>query len=188
MAITMQVLKMDLLRKKLEALPEAVAATVHNALAQSAEEIVATAKALVPVDHGVLRDSITWAWGEQNLVRKDGKKSSGYGLFGAIKRGANQPKFAVSIGCDIGYLKQHKRPIQLPRWVEFGTAPQKKGQKVVNLDRRGRITRVRRAAGDHAGMPARPFLLPAYQIHKKNIRARVGKAVRAALDHVKKMG
>lgn len=194
--LTVKFFRAEIVRKKLEALPDHVVEGVLRALSQSADDVVKTAKALVPVSAhgsrgnpaGTLRDSITWVWGDAALVRKDGKKSSGYGLAGVIKTGSNrnQPSFKVSVGASSEYLKAHKVPIQLPRWIEFGTQPQKKGEKVVNLDRRGRVTRVRRARGDHAGNPPRPYLFPAFRLHQKTIAARLRTAVNAALNALSK--
>ncbi|SMF53276.1 phage protein, HK97 gp10 family [Xaviernesmea oryzae] len=61
MAATIQNLKR--LQKKLDRLPAVVKARIREAMEQGAEEIVALAKSLVPVDSGALKNSIGWTWG-----------------------------------------------------------------------------------------------------------------------------
>lgn len=50
--------------RKYKALPAAVAKHVKAAMEKGADEIVALAKRLCPVDSGDLRDSIGWTWGD----------------------------------------------------------------------------------------------------------------------------
>lgn len=49
---------------KLAKMPAAIATRAKEAMEKGADEIVAMIKRLVPVDDGVLRDSIGWTWGE----------------------------------------------------------------------------------------------------------------------------
>lgn len=57
------VLRRAELEKKLKRLPDAVKAQIRKAMEAGADEIVALAKSLVPVDSGALKDSIGWTWG-----------------------------------------------------------------------------------------------------------------------------
>lgn len=50
--------------RRIRAIPDEVRITVREALAQNAEELVAMMKRLVPVEHGTLRDSIGWTFGD----------------------------------------------------------------------------------------------------------------------------
>lgn len=175
--VSVKFFREEIIRERLKALPEKVMARVSAALAESGDDVVRLAKQMVPVDQGVLRDSITWAWGDASLGRKDGKASTGYGLAGVIKRGSNELTTTISVGSDAAYLKAHKRPLNLPRWIEYGTQAQKKGEKIVNLNAKGKIARVRKSRGDHAGLPPRPYLFPAYRALKSRINARIKKVV-----------
>lgn len=51
-------------RKLTKTIPDRVRMRTRAALEKGADEIVAMAKALVPVDSGALRDSIGWTWGD----------------------------------------------------------------------------------------------------------------------------
>lgn len=50
-------------RKLTRTIPAHVTAAAEKALEKSANEVVASMKAFVPVDTGVLRDTINWTWG-----------------------------------------------------------------------------------------------------------------------------
>lgn len=51
------------LRRKLSALPDAMRAEIRAAMEKGADEMVAMARRLCPVEGGALRDSIGWTWG-----------------------------------------------------------------------------------------------------------------------------
>ncbi|MBS9477655.1 HK97 gp10 family phage protein [Ancylobacter sp. VKM B-3255] len=55
------------LRRRLMAIPKAVKAELQPTLEKSADEVVATAQRLAPVDDGTLRDSIRREPGEHDL-------------------------------------------------------------------------------------------------------------------------
>jgi HK97 gp10 family phage protein len=90
-------------RRLLKVVPESVRAAVRGVLEQSAEEIVATAKSLVPVKTGRLRDSIGWTWG-------DAPKNS---LTLGTVRAAAEGTLRITI-----YAGNDAAPYA--RWVEFG--------------------------------------------------------------------
>lgn len=52
------------IQRKLKALPKKAEDTIRKALEKSANEIVDMARRLCPVEHGTLRDSIGWTWGD----------------------------------------------------------------------------------------------------------------------------
>ncbi len=98
------------LQKKLARMPEAIKEEMRKAMAQGADEVVALAKSLVPVDQGDLRDSIGWTWGDP---------PKGSIILGNIKRSAKAQArkdagllITIYAGNDQAYYA---------RWVEFGT-------------------------------------------------------------------
>lgn len=98
------------LKRKLELMPQAIKEEMRKAMALGADEVVALAKNLVPVDQGDLRDSIGWTWGDP---------PKGSIILGNIKRsGKAQARkdagllITIYAGNDQAYYA---------RWVEFGT-------------------------------------------------------------------
>lgn len=65
----MKVKNLGKMYAKIAAMPAAVKEEIRKALAQSAEEIVDLQKRFVPVDHGDLRDSITWQYGDAKRIK-----------------------------------------------------------------------------------------------------------------------
>ncbi|MFC7399587.1 HK97-gp10 family putative phage morphogenesis protein [Chelatococcus sp. GCM10030263] len=92
---------LDRLRRKLAVLPDAAKDEIRKALVAGAEEIVALAKSLVPVESGGLRNSIGWTWG-------DAPKGS----IALASAGTGDLRITVYAGNDHAYYA---------RWVEFGT-------------------------------------------------------------------
>lgn len=96
---------LDRLNRKLKAFPKAVEAEIKAAMEASANEVVALAKSLVPVDSGELRDSIGWTWGERPKYSQSiaSVKSADGNLVLTIYAGNTKVRYA--------------------HLVEFGTAP-----------------------------------------------------------------
>lgn len=138
MARTPTVLGRLRLQRKLQALPNAVKAPIRAAMVASANEIVAMAKSLVPVDKGTLRNSIGWTWG---------RPPSGSVSLGVAQALGGELSLTVFAGNDKAYYA---------RWVEFGTT-----QNV-----------------------AQPYFFPSYRARKKNMKARINKAMRDAARSV----
>lgn len=106
----MTVTGLDKFKRKLDALPERVRAAAQRALEQGATELVGMQKRLVPVDKGVLRDSIRWeasAGGSRGL-------RSGRGSILALK-GSRGLAVTVRAGDSKAFYA---------KWVEFGTKAQ----------------------------------------------------------------
>lgn len=99
--VTVTVSRRAELSKKLAALPKAVKEEIRAALSTSAQEIVAVAKRLVPVDRGDLRDSIGWTFGKA----PKGSISLAEANFGDLS-------VTVFAGNEKAFYA---------RWVEFGT-------------------------------------------------------------------
>ncbi len=105
MATYAKVIGLPKLRKKLEALVAVGRDEIRRAMETSADEIVALAKNLVPVDKGDLKDSIGWTWG---------KAPKGAMTLGKVQSDGVDSEFTITIyaGSSEAYYA---------RWVEFGT-------------------------------------------------------------------
>ncbi|MDH0367977.1 HK97-gp10 family putative phage morphogenesis protein [Brucella anthropi] len=105
MATYAKVIGLPKLRKKLEAFVSVGKEEIKKAMETSADEIVAMAKRLVPVDKGDLKDSIGWTWG---------KAPKGSMSLGKVQTDAVESGFTITIyaGNSEAYYS---------RWVEFGT-------------------------------------------------------------------
>lgn len=84
---------------------------IRKAMEQSADEIVALAKTLVPADSGALRDSIGWTWGDA---------PRGAMTLGKVKSASGADRITIYAGDNDAFYA---------RWVEFGTAAHKAGGK-----------------------------------------------------------
>lgn len=105
MATYAKVIGVAKLRRKLEALVAVGRDEIKRAMETSADEIVALAKNLVPVDKGDLKDSIGWTWG---------KAPKGAMTLGKVQSDGVDSEFTITIfaGNSEAYYA---------RWVEFGT-------------------------------------------------------------------
>lgn len=105
MATYAKVIGVAKLRRKLEALVSVGRDEIKRAMETSADEIVALAKNLVPVDKGDLKDSIGWTWG---------KVPKGAMTLGTVQANEVDSGFTITIfaGNSEAYYS---------RWVEFGT-------------------------------------------------------------------
>jgi HK97 gp10 family phage protein len=155
---------LDKLNRKLRALPKAAEAAIKTAMAQGADEIVALAKSLVPVDTGELRKSIGWTWG-------DAPK----GTMNIASVGDAEGKLRITIyaGSDDAFYA---------RWVEFGTKRHsvakgggtKRGQRA--LARGGGIA--------HPGATAKPFFYVSYRALRKRTKSRITRAINKSAKQV----
>lgn len=105
MATYAKVIGVAKLRRKLDALVAVGRDEIKRAMETSADEIVALAKNLVPVDKGDLKDSIGWTWG---------KAPKGAMTLGTVQSNEVDSGFTITIfaGNSDAYYA---------RWVEFGT-------------------------------------------------------------------
>jgi HK97 gp10 family phage protein len=98
-----RIIGMTKLQRKLKRLPLVVKEQIRKAMEQGAEEIVALAKSLVPVDSGALKNSIGWTWGR-------------------APRGAMTLGTVQSVGGDLTItIYAGNEEAFWARWVEFGT-------------------------------------------------------------------
>lgn len=161
MATSLKVLKAKTLRKQLNALPDIAKRHVEGGLLAAGREVEAVMRDLVPKDERVLEASIRTVF-------------------------TSEDQNTVAVGPSGAFLKAHGRATNLPRWVEFGTKKQRKGELVSSLGKRGKV-RSRRAAANHGGTPAQPFVYPAWMAKKKAARKRVADSVNRALKETAKI-
>lgn len=110
---------MDRLKRKLRALPEAARAEIAKAMEQSANEIVALMKSLVPVDTGDAQMSISWTWGDApkgsmvlGKVRQGGRGAGN--LVITIFAGGGDAFYARFL--EFGTKNMPARPFFYPSW------------------------------------------------------------------------
>lgn len=148
-------------QKRLQRIPDRARAEIKKALAESADEITAMQRQLVPVDSGDLRASIRWQWGV----------ARGF-VLGGVARGTVTLKGDIAISVVAGDDKAF-----YARWVEFGVAAQTAGTRITN-----RSGRRRKSQRTTAGQPAQPFFFPPYRALRPRIRRRIRKAMRRAAE------
>lgn len=151
--ITLTWAKKKVLHERLEKLPDKAKVVVGGKLMQQGREIKNTMKSFlraVAYDEGVLHDSV-----EMEL---------------------SKDRLSLTVGPRAVYLRAHGRPINLPRWIEFGTRARVAGQKTTSLGKRGKV-RQRRAADTNRGRPATPYVAPTWALYKKKVRREMGAAV-----------
>jgi HK97 gp10 family phage protein len=166
--LTVKFFRSEIVKKKIEALPEAMREPIRRAVANAGDKIVERAKALVPVDEGVLRDSIRWE---------------------PVKSQEGRYRAMIVVGPSGEFLKQHGRIPNLARWVEFGTAPATKGLRGVRFAKGGKLRQTENVSTrTHEGLPARPYLFPAWRQLKKQTKTMIADAVNRTLKTAAKKG
>lgn len=151
------------LQAQLRAIGPEVRAAVRRTMEKQANDIVKTAKSLVPARSGALRDSIGWTWGDppQGSVMLD--QSDAF----------DGERITIYAGNEEAFYA---------RWVEFGTQPH-------SLYPRADVSRNRLQTQPdgsmHPGAGAHPFFFPAYRANSKKakaaIRASITRAIKKAL-------
>ncbi|MGU3495930.1 HK97 gp10 family phage protein [Xanthobacteraceae bacterium A53D] len=144
----------DRLLKKLKQLPVVARSEIKQALAQSADELVAKQKALASSKR--VADSIEQSWGDKPASGPTGMLVSG----GPV---AGDPDLTV-------WITAGSWEAYWARWEEFGTAPHKQGGFM-----RGTM---------HPGTRARPFFFPPFRMMKKKMRSRISRASTRAAKKV----
>lgn len=159
--LTLKFFKSDIIRKKIEALPETMREPIRRAIANVGDMVVDRAQLLVPKDDHVLENSIRWEW----VKTEDGRYRA-----------------MIKIGPSGEYLEAHGRINDLPRWIEFGTAPAQAGKRGVRFKKGGKLRQTEKVATRTTpGQPARPFLFPAWRQLKKQARTMIADAVNRVL-------
>lgn len=160
------------LRAKLKRLSPETRSAIKQALAESADEMVAMMKNLAPVGPpsgqqakkggyaGALRDSITQTWGG------DGPK---YAAFQPGARRKNRHKMASPVAGDPDLsvaITAGNGKVRYAHIVEFGSRPHINGGKF--------------AGSQHPGTAAQPFFYPAYRALRKRVKSRISRATNKA--------
>ena len=172
MATATKILGLAKLHKKLQRMPEVAKKQIKAAMEKSADEVVAMMRSLVPVDEGVLRDSIGWTWGKL----PKGKRGLGGATAVASVEASLGGELTITIyagGGDAWHA----------RFVEFGTRP--KAAAAPQQDRRykKRVVLTKSSRG-HAGTTAQPFFYISYRANKKRAVSRTRRAVNKAAKEV----
>lgn len=158
------VLGLPRLRRKLKELPSVARVEIQAAMEAAAEEIANLARNLVPVEHGTLKKSIGWTWGDP---------PKGSIILGRSKRGPATGNLRLTIfaGNDEAFYA---------RWVEFGTASHSLAKGADSSSKRRR----NRAGRQHPGSRAQPFFYPAYRANRKRAKSKVSRAITKAAKKV----
>lgn len=170
--LTLKFFKSDIIRKKIEALPEEMREPIRRAMANTGDMVVDRAKQILQAqlksNRRILLDSIRWEW----VKTEDGRYRA-----------------MIAIGPSGEYLKAHNEATNLPRWFEFGTAPSQAGQRGVRFAKGGKLRQTDKvAARTTPGQPARPFLFPAWRQLKKQARTMIADAVNRVFKSMSKKG
>ncbi|KSV72941.1 hypothetical protein N182_28875 [Sinorhizobium sp. GL2] len=99
-----KILKLAKLDKKLKRLPTVAKEFIRTEMGKVADQVVEMMKRLVPVEDGVLRDSIGWTWG---------KAPKGAGIVAKVKSKMGDD---LTITIYAGSVEAY-----YARWQEFGT-------------------------------------------------------------------
>jgi len=163
------------LTAQMRRLPKETKSAIKQALAQSADELVAMQKRLAPVKSGKLRDSITQTWGGMDAPKYAAFRRKGKGRKSRL---AGDPDLSVVISAG-------NSAVRYAHLVEFGTAPhviRAKNAKALGKD--GRLGTV----VNHPGVPRGryAFFFPAYRALRKKIKSRITRATKRAARNVAK--
>lgn len=138
---------------KMAAMPAAVRSAIRQALAESADEIVAAQKRLVPKKSGALERSIGSTFGTYQTENANVR-----GVTAGTK--GSDPDLTVTIHA--GDAKAFYAAM-----VEFGTAPHINGGLF--------------AGTQHPGSSPTPFFFPAYRANRRRVKARISRATTKAV-------
>jgi HK97 gp10 family phage protein len=151
------------IQQRMAMIPKRVREAVKPSIEKAADEIVALAISLCPVDKGALRDSIEWTWGTAPAGSLALAMGSGGDLTITVYAGNDEVFHA--------------------RWVEFGTASGMFGGRIATeaVGKRGRKKKGRKIYRSHPGTTAQPFFFPAYRLGKKQAATRIKRAISKAV-------
>lgn len=158
---------------KLKALPLELKKGIIGAMEKGAQDIVDLQYHLCPVDTGDLRNSIDWNWGAV-------PKGVSLGIKGGPEGTAEGQKdllLSIHAGDERAFYA---------RWVEFGTRPSTKGDRVSAPSRGKGKTRI--SYRTHPGTRPQPFFFPGYRANRKKAVARIVRQSNLALKKVAALG
>lgn len=146
------------LKAKLVKLQNETATRVRPAMEAAATEITEMMKRLVPSEHGALRQSIGWTWGDAPT----GSISVSHTIAGN--------RITISAGSAEAFYA---------RWVEFGTAPHSLAKGA-----RRKAGKLQDVGPHHPGATAQPFFYPSYRALRKHAKLTIAKAIRQAVKEI----
>lgn len=158
------------LQAKLKRIPIEARSAIKQALAESADEIVAMQRNLAPKKSRALEESIVATFGDGSVPKyaafqsRSGRKT--------IK--SNDPDLSVTITAG-------NNKVRYAHLVEFGTkAHVIKAKNAKAMGKDGIFgTKV-----DHPGAEAKPFFYPAYRALRKRVKGRISRATNRAAKQV----
>lgn len=162
--MTVKILGLARLQKKLERMPKVAKEAIQAAMAAQADEIIAMMKSLAPVDDGDLRDSIGWTFG----------KKPRYAQAMATMKASMAGDLTITI-----YAGNSK--VRYAHLVEFGTKPHSIEPKNAKALGPGGKYGVH---VDHPGSKAQPFFYVSYRANKKKTKSAINRAVNKAAKEV----
>lgn len=165
---------METVRKVFRRLPEENLKRITNALNQGADDIAGTAKQIVPVQTGELRDAIEVERATA-VTRTPGRSSR------IISNQSNPNTIQVRIGV---FPQEAGDPGFYAAWVEFGTPPRQAGVR----RSRGKKKKSIVDSDTNKGTSARPFLFPAFWVNRKRVRNRIAREINRAAKAVAALG
>ena len=154
-------------------IPQQAKSRAKQALAQSADELVALQKSLAPSKTGKLRDSITASFG--------GEQTPKYAAFRGRKQGKSRHSKVMS-GADPDMtvvITAGNNAVRYAHLVEFGTQKHTitaKNAPALHLNGGIFVEEV-----EHPGAQASPFFYPAYRTLRKRMKSRISREVRKGI-------
>lgn len=162
MALKVKLRRLQNLGAKLTKMHPTVKAFVKQALAEGADETVATMKSLAPEDTGKLRESIQASF-------EDGSVPA-YAAFVGSKRERKRQRVGKADPELTVLLTAGNSAVRYAHLVEFGTAPHINGGLY--------------AGSKHPGSKAQPFFFPGYRANRRQIKAKMRKALKRGAEAV----
>lgn len=148
---------LDRLNRKLARLPAAAQKAIRDAMEQGADEIVAMAKNLCPVDDGALRESIGWTWGRAP------KGALAIATVTRYRSGGSGTENTITIyagNADAYYA----------RFVEFGTT--------------AHVAKGRFSGAIIPAIPAQPFFYVSFRSNSRRVKGRITRAINKSAKQV----
>lgn len=155
------------LASKLRQLPKSVRSEIRQALAEGADDMVATMKNLAPMSPrgshgwqpGMLKASIVATFGDGSVPAY----AAFQGRKGKRAVRSNDPDLSVTISAG-------NESVRYAHLVEFGTKPHPQGGMFKGTQ--------------HPGTPAQPFFFPGYRANKRKVKSRMSRAINRAAKKV----
>jgi HK97 gp10 family phage protein len=153
---------------------------MNKSVREATKPILKDAKAGVAVDTKTLKKAL----GTKVKVYKGG--AGAVGLVGIRKDKKGKPvKHKRKVGTNSKGEDVYRDPVKYAHMVEFGTKPHTVAKGDM-LARKGRKHRERQIGKKHPGAKPQPFLRPALDKNKGQVKATMVRVLKTALDEVRK--